>query len=226
MKAKVTLTVLAMLIAASVLAVGISAVAQEATKTGIGYSGTQVVAGDAKDWTTILSGWMKTGTPKDMAVSFTAESMLGTYVYVQTTKTSTGGLAVDSDSASAAVQVRCLVDGKVAYPGAVTFDNRLMRLSALLGEGVISDPTTGLVTYATDQWISIYECTKQSHAFNFFYENLGSGDHLIEMQAKIVLNPSLKTSVLDPNPGTTDAYLGCRTMICDEVNLKSRVYPK
>ncbi len=211
----------------AVVALTSTAMAVESTKDAAAWSGTQVVPavaatseGDA--WTPVLVGSLKTGTPKDIAVLFTAETMLGTYVKVHTRKNAEGLLEIDSDSSEAAIQVRCLVDGVEAYPGPVTFDSRLVKLSAFLGEAIYTDPGTGELLSAGDQWISIYERTKAAHAFCFCLDDLGSGDHVVEIQSQILLSPSLH----EVNPDVTEAYIGARMMVCDEINLKSRLYPQ
>ncbi len=211
----------------AVVALTSAAMATESTKEAAAWSGTQVVpaiAGgpEAGDWTTVLAGSLKTGAPKDVAVLFTSETMLGTYVKVHSKKDAGGLLEVDSDSSEAAIVVRCLVDGVEAYPGPVTFDSRLVKLSAFLGEAIYTDPGTGELLSAGDQWISIYERTKAAHAFCFCLDDLGSGEHVVEIQAQIVLSPSPH----EVDPEVTEAYIGARMMVCDEVNLKSRLYPQ
>jgi hypothetical protein len=211
----------------AVLALTSLAMATESTKDAAAWSGTQVVpavaaTAEANAWTTVLAGSLKTGAPKDIAVLFTAETMLGTYVKVHTKKDAEGLLEVDTDSSEAAILVRCLVDDVEAYPGPVTFDSRLVKLSAFLGEAIYTDPGTGELLSAGDQWISIYERTKAAHAFCFCLDDLGSGEHVVEIQAQIVLSPSPH----EVNPEVTEAYIGARMMVCDEINLKSRLYPQ
>lgn len=210
-------TSVVLLTCVAVLALSSLAMAAESTKAAAAWSGTQVVPALADDWTTVLAGSMKTGAPKDIAVLFTAESMVATYVKVHTKDP----LAEDTDSSEAALVVRCLVDGVEAYPGPVTFDSRLMKLSAVLGEAIYTDGEGELVS-AGDQWISIYERTRAAHAFAFCLDDLGSGDHVVEIQAQITLSPSHH----EVAPEVTEAYLGARMMICDEINLKSRLYPQ
>ncbi len=202
-----------------------AAMATESAKSAAAWTGTQTLAAPTATvdpgWTTVLAGSVKTSTPQDLAVLFTSETMLGTYVKVQTTKNSNGEPVAVSDTSEACIQVRCLVDDDVAIPGPVTFDNRLVKLSALLGEAIVTDPGTGELVSAGDQWISIYERTKQAHAFNFVFEDVGVGEHTVVIQAKITLTKS-------PNevaPEVTEAYLGARTMVCDVINLKTRLYP-
>ena len=149
-----------------VVALSAAATAADSTKAAAAWSGTQVVpAAGLDDWTTVLAGSLKTGAPKDIAVLFTAESLVATYVKVHTKKDA-DGLVEDTDSSEAALLVRCLVDGVEAYPGPVTFDSRLMKLSAFLGEAIYTDGEGELVS-AGDQWISIYERTRAAHAFCF-----------------------------------------------------------
>ncbi|NIM04581.1 MAG: hypothetical protein GTO55_01515 [Armatimonadetes bacterium] len=215
------MTFLVVLACVAVVALSSLAMATESTKCAAAWSGTQVVPATADSWATVLSASLKTGAPKDVAVLFTAESLVATYVKVHAKKVS-GALAVDTDSSEAALLVRCLVDGVEAYPGPITFDSRLMKLSAFLGEAIYTDPGTGELLSAGDQWISIYERTRAAHAFSFCLGNLGSGEHLIEIQCQIVVTPSHE----EVAPEVTEAYLGARMMVCDEVNLKSRVYPQ
>jgi len=204
-----------------VVALSAAATAAESTKAAAAWTGTQVVpTTGSDDWTTVLAGSLKTGAPKDIAVLFTAESLVATYVKVHTKKNA-DGLVEDTDSSEAALLVRCLVDGVEAHPGPVTFDSRLMKLSAFLGEAIYTDPEGELVS-AGDQWISIYERTRAAHAFCFCLEDLGSGEHVVEIQAQIALSPSHE----EVAPEVTEAYLGARMMVCDEVNLKSRTYPQ
>jgi hypothetical protein len=211
----------------AVVALTSAAMAVESSKEAAAWSGTQVVPATAgaesvDDWTTVLAGSLKTGTPKDISVLFTAETMLGTYVKVHTKKSAGGLLEVDTDSSEAAIVVRCLVDDVEAYPGPVTLDSRLVKMSALLGEAIYTDPGTGELLSAGDQWISLYERTRAAHAFCFCLDDLGSGEHVVEIQAQIVLSPGPH----ELEPEVTEAYIGARMMICDEINLKSRLFPQ
>jgi hypothetical protein len=209
------------------VALSVAAMAAEGTKDAAAWSGTQVVpaastlaAESAQPWTTVLAGSLKTGAPKDISVLFTSESLVATYVKVHTKKNE-GALVEDTDSSEAALMVRCLVDGVEAYPGPVTFDSRLIKLSAFLGEAIYTGPEGELLS-AGDQWISIYERTRAAHAFVFCLDDLGSGEHVVEIQALVSVTPSHH----EISPEVTEAYLGARMMICDEINLKSRLYPQ
>lgn len=207
--------VLACLIAVSVFTLGQSAWAGGATKTAIGWNGINVVEALSAEEQTVLTASIHTGTPKDLVLSFTAECVLATFVKVK------GTGAEETDTSQASLFVRVLVDGQEAVPGEVTLADRLMRLSAKLGEAIITDPDTGELVSAGEEFISIYERTKECNGFNFFIQDVGSGNHQIEVMARIELDPSANEAV----PYNTDAFLGKRTLIVEEVDLKAAVNP-
>lgn len=216
MKGKwITFGVLACVMAVSMLAFGQNVWAGGATKTAIGWNGIHVIEALAAEEQTVLSASIHTGTPKDLVLSFTSECVLATFVKVK------GTGAEETDTSQASIFVRVLVDGREAVPGEVTLADRLMKLDAKLGEAIVTDPATGELISAGEEFISIYERTKECNGFNFFIQDVGSGDHLIQVMARIELDPSAH----EAEPYNTDAFLGKRTLIVEEVDLKATVNP-
>jgi hypothetical protein len=150
-------------------------------------------------WFTIVQTQVKTGEPKDLVIDVSAECSLITGAKLSGTAGS---------EALAEIQFRVLVDGVEAVPGAVTFANRLLRVT-----GDLSHHYGGFALEIDDHWIEIYISTKAAHSFNFAIENVGSGVHTIEVQTK------LKT---DENglKGEADAVVGNVSVVVDEVMFK------
>src|SRR5438034_7439235 len=92
-------------------------------------------------WQTVLANTIKTSNQKDLFISASFEVGLFTQ-----TKVTSKNMVSDTSTATANVQVRVLLDGKVVEPGQVVYGRRTQTLSATL-EGAIAGCLT-LVTNA------------------------------------------------------------------------------
>jgi hypothetical protein len=173
--------------------------ASAAFATNDAYLATVNKAQSETDWFTIIGTQVKTGEPKDLVVDVSAECSLVTGAKL-------GGDA--GSEALAEIQFRVLVDGEPCVPGAVTFANRLLRVT-----GDLTHHYGGYALLIDDHWIEVYISTKAAHSFNFCIENVGSGVHDIEVQTK------LKTDEKGLK-GEASAVVGNVSVVVDEVMLK------
>ncbi len=132
---------------------------------------------------TVLSN---AGTPKDLVIGLSFETMLMTNTSVQ----SKGG-SKSTSTADAVIKMKVLVDGLPADPGVVTFDRRTQTLWAKLG-GVMDCTDLngdGVVAFdectLTDEEIGLILDTTQASTFNFLKQNIGSGSHTITAYAQL-----------------------------------------
>jgi hypothetical protein len=148
----------------------------------------QAASADPEGWSTLLRNTLKTPNGADLMTSVALETGLLTKTTVQ----SKGGKK-NTTTAEAFVEVRVLVDGEEAYPGRVKFDARTQTLSATL-EGIIGgclsiDDLTGAIVLDEDcvepEEIELVLETMRASSFDFLYPNASSGDHMIELQARI-----------------------------------------
>ena len=142
-------------------------------------------------WTTILSGTIKTAKENALFIDVSLETGL----YTQTKIRSNGNK--DTSSAEATIKVQVLVDGVPAYPGDVVFDRRNQTLSATLG-GILANCTDSNgdgdidlndCTLAPEE-IELILDTMAAHSFNFIMDDLGPGEHAVEVQAMISTSSS------------------------------------
>src|SRR5262245_898855 len=167
-------------------------------------------------WETILSGTMKTPSSKEMYVSASVEAGLYTQTLVRSKN-----MKKDTSTASVAIQVQCLCDGKPMQPGPVTYAARTQTLSATL-EGAIAgcltivtnpDGTQSIVldqNCVTPEEIALILSTMNAASFNFVESNVPVGVHTISLQARI----SSTTSV-QQGSATAEGLVGKGTMICE-----------
>ncbi|UTW11581.1 hypothetical protein [Marinobacterium rhizophilum] len=150
---------------------------------------------DADGYCKVLSTVLaNSGTPKDLIIGLSFETMLMTETSVKGQKGSKS-----TSIADAAIRMKVYVDGKLAAPGAVTFDRRYQELWAVLG-GVLESCEDGVLDGVIDGIISADECTftdeeiglildtTQASTFNFLSYNIGSGSHTIEAYALLEEN--------------------------------------
>lgn len=176
-----------------------------------------------EDWTTLLSNQIKTANQKDLFVDVSFECGL----YTQTLVRSKGGVK-DTSTAEAIIKVRVLIDGVPAYPGEVVFSKRMQELSATL-QGIISGDALVLVDtdgdgipdaiqineeLLTPEEIELVLDTMVANSFNFVLNDLSSGVHTIEVQAKI----DTATTVQEGTASAT-ATIGKGTVTVEEVRL-------
>jgi hypothetical protein len=143
------------------------------------------------DWVTILANQIRTPNQKDMFIGVSLEVGLFTR-----TTTRSKNVVVDTSLAQAQVEVRAMVDGRVAEPGVVVFGRRSQTLSATL-EGAIAgclslvtnaDGTVSVVVdpaCVTPETIELILDTMDANAFNFVLQDLVPGVHTVSVQARI-----------------------------------------
>lgn len=160
---------------------------QPASKAVAAFSDVAIMDQGDVDFTTILSQTIKTSN-RSLFVDMSLECGLLT----KTTVKSKGGTK-DTSTASAAVMVRVLVDGKAIAPGEVTYCRRTQELSATFG-GILQSCTDanadGTILASecefTDEELSLLTSTMNAASFNFVSEVLASGVHKVEVQARII----------------------------------------
>ncbi|WP_141731681.1 hypothetical protein [Oligoflexus tunisiensis] len=163
-----------------------SGTSQPASKATAAFSDIAIMDQGDVNFTTILTQTLKTSN-RSLFIDMALECGLLT----KTTVKSKGGKK-DTSTASAAVMVRVLVDGNVAAPGEVTYCQRTQELSATFG-GILQSCTDadgdGTILASecefADEELSLLLSTMNAGSFNFLTDNLTSGVHTIEVQAKI-----------------------------------------
>jgi hypothetical protein len=174
-------------------------------------------------WTTVLSTTIKTPNQKDLLINGSLQSGVGT----STTVASKSGTKSTS-TASATINVRVLVDGDaatacggtscpngVAYPYQVTYNARQQQLSAqLLGLNCTADLTSGAITCADPETISLLIKTTSANAFNFVAPNLTAGTHTIALQVNIGTSATADSL---PAGASATAEVGVGTLSVEDV---------
>ena len=165
-------------------------------------------------WVTILSSPIKTPASKEVYVSASLECGLYTQTLVRSKNNKK-----DTSTASVAIQVQALIDGKPMPPGTVTYAARTQTLSATL-EGAIAgclsivtnpDGTQSIILdedCVTPEEIELILSTLSAASFNFVASNVPVGTHIVSLQARI-------TSTTSTQEGTASAkaLVGKGTMI-------------
>ena len=169
------------------------------------------------DWQFILINSLKTPNQKDLFIGVSLEVGLLTNTLV---KSKMG--TVDTSMADASVEIRVLVDGKEAAPGIVIFGRRTQTLTATL-QGLIdgcmtADALTGNVVIDPDcvqpEQIGLILKTMNANAFNFITQDLTSGVHQVQVQARINLESSAQAG-----SSLARALIGKGSMTVEEVRL-------
>ena len=151
------------------------------------------------DWQTVLANNIKTANQKDLFINASLEVGLFTQTLV-----SSKNMKTDTSTATASVQVRVLVDGQPAEPGAVVYGRRTQTLSATL-EGAIAGCLT-IVTNAdgtlsiivdpdcvTPETIELILDSMDAAAFSFVAVDVPQGVHTVSVQARIDSTGSAQT---------------------------------
>jgi hypothetical protein len=151
------------------------------------------------DWQTVLANNIKTANQKDLFINASLEVGLFTQTLV-----SSKNMRTDTSTATASVQVRVLVDGQPAEPGAVVYGRRTQTLSATL-EGAIAGCLT-IVTNAdgtlsiivdpecvTPETIELILDSMDAASFNFVAVDVPQGVHTVSVQARIDSTGSAQT---------------------------------
>jgi hypothetical protein len=161
-------------------------------------------------WDTILTQNIKTPNQKDLFIDVSLETGLYTRTLVKSKRNYEGDPDWDTSTAHAKVMVRVGVDGNyatvglgaaqeagVAFPRAVTFNEREQTLSAkfmgiFTGACLIVDPVTHAVsinyTCLEPEELELILNTMSANSFNFVVADLTPGNHVITVEAKIIAN--------------------------------------
>jgi hypothetical protein len=159
-------------------------------------------------WTPILTQNIKTPNQKDLIIDVSLETGLYTRTLVKSKRKSATDPDWDTSTAHAKVMVRVGVDGEyatvdpgveqeagVAFPRAVTFNEREQTLSAkfmgiFTGECLEVDNDTVTINYTClePEELDLILNTMSANAFNFVVADLTPGNHNITVEAKIVAN--------------------------------------
>ena len=165
-------------------------------------------------WVTILSSPLKTPAAKEVYASVSLEAGLYTQTLVRSKNNKK-----DTSTASAAIQVRTLIDGQPMPPGTVTYAARTQTLSATL-EGAIGgclstvtnpDGTTSIIVdqnCVTPEEIELILSTLNAASFNFVASNVPVGTHMLSVQARITSSTSVDTGT-----AAAEALVGKGTMV-------------
>jgi len=186
-------------------------------KATAAISQTQLLAATKNvGWSTILSNTIHTASQKDLFCNVSIETGLMT----STTSSSKNGHG-DTSTAKAEVTVRCLVDGKVAYPGEIVFGSRMQELTATL-EGIIGScfrvDSNGNVILdencVNPEEIKLVLSTMEANSFNYIYPNCTAGTHTLQVQAKISTDTTVQSG-----SASAFAFVGKGSATMEEVRM-------
>lgn len=194
---------------------GSNALAQSAKAT-VAVGNVNILNGTSMGYTTIMSSQIRTSNLKDLIMDVSLECGLLTR-----TKVSSKQGITDTASATASVQVRVLIDGKLAKPGEVIFCKRTQELSATLG-GIMDQCTDsngdGTILASECTWdaeeIELMQDTMNASSFNFILDNLSSGSHRVDVQAKIDSGTTVQLGSADAK-----ASIGKGSIVVEEIRL-------
>ena len=214
MKRTVVLALIAVLTILA-LAGGAAAQSQPSSKATAKVGTIAILDQTDMAWTTVLANNIRTPNQKDLFIDVSLECGL----YTKTLVKSAG--SKDTAKAEAGVYVQVLVDGDPAYPGEVVFCRRTQELTALFG-GIMEACTDlngdGIITYDECTWtpeeLELVLDTMNANSFNFILDDLSSGVHTVEVQARI-------SSVTEAGAGAAEAKatIGKGSMTVEEVRL-------
>lgn len=168
-------------------------------------------------WRPVLKNQLKTPNQKDLFIGVSMECGLLT----DTTVKSKLGVS-DTSMADAAIEVRVLIDGNEALPGTVVFGRRTQTLTATF-QGLIAgcmtvDPLTGGVIIdeacVEPEELQLILKTMNANTFNFIIQDLKSGMHQVEVQARINLAASAQAGAANAM-----GLIGKGSMVVEEVRL-------
>lgn len=201
--------------AVNTLAVSEMALAQSAKAT-VAVGNINILDASQSSYSTIMSSTIKSSNQKDLIMDVSLECGLLT----RTKVSSRTGIS-DTSSAQASVMVRVLVDGKVAKPGEVVFCKRTQELSATFSgilqeckdinlDGTLSQDECSFLP----EELSLVLGTMNANSFNFILDNISSGLHKIEVQAKIESGTSVQLGSADAK-----ASIGKGSIVVEEMRL-------
>jgi len=157
-------------------------------------------------WFTVMNAAVKTSTNKTLFASPSLVTGLYTNTQVKgsnTTATSQTATAVASVAARVLLDCsNCAAPGQVQTGAAnfamaaspdsggsgVVFDARIQQLTATLGQAITTSCltfTTTLTNTCTPEVIDLILATTSAHSFNFILPEVGSGQHVVTVQARL-----------------------------------------
>ena len=155
--------------------------ADPANKTTFGSSQVGVLAANT-DWYTITATTIKTSSPSDLIVQHNQECTIHT------------GLNLDQDIEKATSAVRedirlkvTRADGTTEYVSAVpgTDDDGIITMCGRAYD-LDGEPDNAEVCEGDEVYFDSFIRTKAAHGWDWIVLDLGSGTHLVEVQAKLV----------------------------------------
>lgn len=168
-------------------------------------------------WQTALSSTIRTSSKKDLFIGVSLESSL----FIRGRIRSRNRTA-DRSSASAGIEVQVLVDGTAAYPGSVVFNKRRQELTGtfqgILDSCLITDPGAGGTIIdqgciEPEELELLLDTTSANH-YTFVADDVGVGDHTVELQTRIDLSASFETGDAEAR-----AIIGRGSLTVEEVRL-------
>lgn len=159
----------------------------ESAKATVQVGNVNMFSGSSDQYVPIMKSEIRTANQKDLIMDVSLECGLLT----RTRVSSKLGIS-DTASAQASVKVRVLVDGKEAKPGEVVFCKRSQELTATFG-GILNScqdsNLNGIIEAAecdfNNEELELVLDTMNANSFNFILDNMASGIHKIEVQAKL-----------------------------------------
>lgn len=172
----------------------------------------QVGAGEfGGPWTTIMTGAIHTSSQKDLVFGVSLVTSLMTDTTVASSRYNK-----DVSQAEGKIEVQVLVDGVLASPGPVVFDRRNQKLMAQFDGfscDIAVDGTLSGCKYQ-DEILQLVLETEAAHAFFFGAPDVGTGDHVIQVQAR---TSTFATSQAGAAAAT--AFIGKGAFTVEEVRL-------
>lgn len=179
-------------------------------KNAIAVGNVNVIKSTDMGWRTIIPTSISSSNNKALQINVSLECGLYTNTVVKSQN-----MVTDTSSAFAGVDVRVLIDGRVASPGAVTFCNRMQQLTATLQGALLS--CTNILDMSscstTAETIGLLQETMSANAFNFA-TIVSTGSHTVEVQARIHTDLSFQNGSAGAN-----ATIGKGAVTVEEVNL-------
>ena len=167
----------------------------------------------------LLTAVIKTAEKKDLVISFTTECVLVTDTKIK------GGGGVDQSMDHASIQVWVEVDGVEAFPGKVTFAERIQTLKGKLGWVYYDVDEAGNIVGVDgeEEEIELLLETTSANGFNFLMLDIESGVHEIAVYATIELEEEGQWT--ESEMERVAAGIGKRTLVIHEMRLVQDASP-
>jgi len=188
----------------------------QSAKSSVQVGNVNILNASSLSYQDIMRTTIRTSRQKDLVMDVSLECGLLT----RTKVSSKQGIS-DTSSAQAGVKLRVLIDGREAKPGEVTFCRRSQELTATFG-GIMSECSDqngdGILTAAECTWtpeeLELILDTMNANSFNFILDNVGTGTHLVQVQARIDSGSSAQLGSADAK-----ASIGKGSIDVEEVRL-------